>query len=55
MDFAQQEGDSIEADLHRRDFTVNAIAYNPHTREIIDPLQGSMDLKSRLIEDDIIS
>ena len=49
VDFAQQEGDSIEADLHRRDFTVNAIAYNPHTREIIDPLQGSMDLKSRLM------
>ncbi|HAE05788.1 MAG TPA: [cytidine(C)-cytidine(C)-adenosine (A)]-adding enzyme [Richelia sp.] len=49
VDFAQQEGDSIEADLHRRDFTVNAIAYNPHTREIIDPLQGSMDLTSRLM------
>lgn len=31
-DFAQQEGNSLEVDLHRRDFTVNAIAYNPHTQ-----------------------
>lgn len=49
VDFAQQEGDSIESDLCRRDFTVNAIAYNPHTQEIIDPLQGWMDLRSRLM------
>jgi tRNA nucleotidyltransferase (CCA-adding enzyme) len=44
-DFAQQEGDSLVTDLHRRDFTVNAIAYNPHTQEIIDPLQGYADLQ----------
>ncbi|WP_193196114.1 CCA tRNA nucleotidyltransferase [Nostoc sp. MG11] len=44
-DFAQQEGVSLETDLHRRDFTVNAIAYNPHTQEIIDPLQGYADLQ----------
>ncbi|MBD2253251.1 CCA tRNA nucleotidyltransferase [Nostoc parmelioides] len=44
-DFAQQEGDSLETDLHRRDFTVNAIAYNPHTQEIIDPLNGCADLQ----------
>ncbi len=47
-DFAQQEGESLETDLHRRDFTVNAIAYNPHTQEIIDPLQGCADLEQRL-------
>ncbi len=46
-DFAQQEGDSLTTDLHRRDFTVNAIAYNPHTQEIIDPLQGYADLEQR--------
>ncbi|MBH8554053.1 CCA tRNA nucleotidyltransferase [Nostocaceae cyanobacterium CENA357] len=46
-DFAQQEGDSLTTDLHRRDFTINAIAYNPHTQEIIDPLQGYADLKQR--------
>lgn len=48
-DFAQQEGDSLETDLHRRDFTVNAIAYNPHTQEFIDPLQGYADIKQRLL------
>lgn len=48
-DFAQQEGDSLETDLHRRDFTVNAIAYNPHTQEIIDPLNGYADLQQRLL------
>ncbi|GAX42485.1 polynucleotide adenylyltransferase region [Tolypothrix sp. NIES-4075] len=49
VDFAQQSGESIETDLYRRDFTVNAIAYNPHTQEIIDPLQGCADLERRLL------
>lgn len=48
-DFAQQEGDRLETDLHRRDFTVNAIAYNPHTQQIIDPLLGYVDLQQRLL------
>ncbi|MCF2149708.1 CCA tRNA nucleotidyltransferase [Desmonostoc muscorum LEGE 12446] len=48
-DFAQQEGDSLEVDLHRRDFTINAIAYNPHTQEIIDPLQGYADLQQGIL------
>ncbi|MEH2152206.1 CCA tRNA nucleotidyltransferase [Nostoc sp.] len=48
-DFAQQEGNSLEVDLHRRDFTVNAIAYNPHTQEIIDPLQGCVDLERGIL------
>ena len=49
VDFAQQEGDSLETDLHRRDFTVNALAYNPHSQEIIDPLQGYADLEKKLL------
>ena len=48
-DFAQQEGSTLETDLQRRDFTVNAIAYNPHTGELIDPLQGCADLQQRLL------
>ncbi|MEH2060282.1 MAG: CCA tRNA nucleotidyltransferase [Nostoc sp.] len=48
-DFAQQEGNSLEVDLHRRDFTVNAIAYNPYTQEIIDPLQGCLDLQQGIL------
>lgn len=48
-DFAQQEGASLETDLHRRDFTINAIAYNPHTGELIDPLEGYADLQQGII------
>ncbi|WP_253188145.1 CCA tRNA nucleotidyltransferase [Leptolyngbya sp. 'hensonii'] len=44
-DFAQQVGPTLEMDLQRRDFTVNAIAYNPHTDQLIDPLQGYADLQ----------
>lgn len=43
-DFAQQEGGSLEADLRRRDFTINAIAYDPREQELIDPLSGLEDL-----------
>ncbi|MDH6059626.1 CCA tRNA nucleotidyltransferase [Chrysosporum bergii ANA360D] len=50
VDFAQQEGESLEADLGRRDFTINAIAYNPHSQEIIDPLQGRADLERGIIK-----
>ncbi len=39
---------SIEEDLSRRDFTVNAMAYNPE-RGLIDLFGGENDLKSRLI------
>ncbi len=48
-DFAQQEGSTLETDLRRRDFTVNAIAYNPHTGEFIDPLQGCADLQQGVL------
>jgi tRNA nucleotidyltransferase (CCA-adding enzyme) len=50
VDFAQQEGESLITDLHRRDFTINAIAYNPHTQEIIDPLEGFKDIESGLLQ-----
>jgi tRNA nucleotidyltransferase (CCA-adding enzyme) len=49
VDLAQQEGDSLETDLRRRDFTINAIAYNPYTNELIDPLQGYADLQQGII------
>jgi len=49
VDFAQQEGSTLEADLRRRDFTVNAIAYNAHNGEIIDPLQGCADLQQGVL------
>ena len=40
--------DDITLDLSRRDFTVNAIAYNP-TDGITDPFDGISDLKSGII------
>ncbi|MBU4315218.1 CCA tRNA nucleotidyltransferase [Patescibacteria group bacterium] len=40
---------SIQEDLSRRDFTINAIAYNLQTREIIDPYNGMMDLQHQVI------
>ncbi|MBV8884712.1 MAG: CCA tRNA nucleotidyltransferase [Chroococcidiopsidaceae cyanobacterium CP_BM_RX_35] len=49
VDFAQQEGATLKTDLQRRDFTVNAIAYNPHTGELLDPLQGCADLQQGML------
>ncbi len=40
--------DSIEEDLARRDFTVNAMAFHP-ARGILDPFGGRADLEARLI------
>ncbi|MEM8502578.1 MAG: CCA tRNA nucleotidyltransferase [Cyanobacteria bacterium P01_D01_bin.1] len=49
IDFAQQQGDRIEDDLQRRDFTINAIAFHPHSQTLIDPLKGQSDLDSKTI------
>lgn len=42
-------GVSIEEDLARRDFTINAMAWDPVSGRLVDPFQGADDLKSRLI------
>ena len=39
---------SIEEDLARRDFTVNAMAYSP-TRGLIDPFGGQADLEKKIL------
>lgn len=39
----------IEDDLARRDFTVNAIAFDVRTRSLIDPFHGKADLERKLI------
>jgi len=49
VDFAQQIGPTIYSDLHRRDFTINAIAYNPHSETLLDPLDGCADLERRVL------
>ena len=40
---------NIEADLSRRDFTVNAIAYNP-TKGIVDLFGGIEDINSKIVK-----
>lgn len=49
VDFAQQIGPSIGVDLQRRDFTINAIAYNPHSETLVDPLDGYADLQRKVL------
>jgi len=39
----------IDVDLSRRDFTVNAMAYNVFTHELVDPFFGQKDLKAGVI------
>ncbi|MBF6591652.1 MAG: HD domain-containing protein, partial [Ktedonobacterales bacterium] len=42
-------GETLEGDLLRRDFTINAMARDPRTGEIFDPYGGRRDLEQRLI------
>jgi tRNA nucleotidyltransferase/poly(A) polymerase len=42
-------GVSIEKDLERRDFTVNAMAWDPFSGEIFDPFDGYKDLCLRVL------
>ena len=39
----------LEEDLKRRDFTVNAIAWDPRNGRLVDPTGGIPDLESRLL------
>ncbi len=49
VDIAQQDGASIIQDLNRRDYTLNAIAYDLQTGETIDPLNGTQDIQQGMI------
>jgi tRNA nucleotidyltransferase (CCA-adding enzyme) len=42
-------GATLDEDLARRDFTINAIAYKPRSHEIRDPFGGRDDLSRRII------
>ncbi len=42
-------GATIEEDLGRRDFTVNAIAFHPRTGALVDPWRGLDDLAARTV------
>lgn len=41
--------DDIVEDLARRDFTINAIAYDPVSKKLFDPFDGLGDLNKRII------
>lgn len=41
---------SIEEDLGRRDFTVNAVAYDLDSGEFIDPFNGQQDIKDKRLK-----
>lgn len=43
--FAQQ----IELDLARRDFTINALGYDPFSKRLIDPFLGKRHLKKKIL------
>lgn len=42
-------GVSLDDDLARRDFTINAIAYSPRSSEIRDPFGGQRDIELRIV------
>ena len=42
-------GASLEDDLARRDFTINAIAWSPTRSELRDPFAGRRDLSNRIV------
>ncbi len=39
----------LEEDLARRDFTVNAMAYDPESHQLIDPFGGRADIERRML------
>lgn len=42
--------EKLEDDLQRRDFTINAIAYDPIKKEIVDPHRGQQDIEKKIIQ-----
>jgi len=40
---------TIDEDLSRRDFTMNGIAYNPITDDLVDPFGGRQDIGNKII------
>lgn len=42
-------GASLDEDLARRDFTINAIAFSPSAGRLHDPFDGQVDLEARLV------
>lgn len=50
LDFAGCVGGSIESDIHRRDLTINALAWDPQTPDsVLDLTGGIADIKTKVI------
>lgn len=49
LDFAVYRGKDLDEDLHARDFTINAIAFDLRNQTLLDPLNGGSDLRAKLI------
>lgn len=49
LDFAGYRGETLLEDLQGRDFTMNAVAMNIHTGEMLDPLGGLKDIREKRI------
>ena len=49
LDFATYRGKDLEEDLRARDFTINAIAFDPRTQTLLDPLNGASDLRLKIL------
>lgn len=47
IDVTSFRGPTLEADLAQRDFTINAIAYDPRTQRLLDPFGGLADLQAK--------
>lgn len=42
-------GESLEEDLARRDFTINALAYDESKGHLVDPYKGQKDIEARVL------
>ena len=52
FDFTRMRGSSLQDDLWSRDFTINALAFDPHNLDIlIDPTSGLKDLNDALLRE----
>ncbi len=53
LDITEMRGETIQDDLYRRDFTINAIAVrignNGHPDDVIDPTGGQADIAAKII------
>jgi poly(A) polymerase len=50
LDFAVQRGPDLESDLRGRDFTINALAVDTRSPQVLlDPLNGAADIRSKIL------